>query len=75
MARKGCFLNDYQITRIVALLAETDMTIFEIAQRMSCSRSVIGAINRKFHVRKYDGRRSTWSPASSFLSERNASVF
>jgi hypothetical protein len=42
------------------LLGNTDMTIPEIAQRMSCSRSAVAAINRKFQIRKYQNLRSSW---------------
>jgi hypothetical protein len=37
------------------------MTIPEIAERLGCSRSTIVAINRRFAVRDYAGRRSTWA--------------
>jgi hypothetical protein len=36
------------------------MAIPAIAKRMGCSRSAIVSINRKFQVREYAGRRSTW---------------
>ena len=60
MATKGCFLTEFEIKRIVMLLGNTDMTIPEIAQRMSCSRSAVAAINRKFQIRKYQNLRSSW---------------
>ena len=60
MATKGCFFSEFEIKRIVMLLADTDMTIPEIAQRMSCSRSAVAAINRKFQIRKYQNLRSSW---------------
>ena len=60
MARQGYSLSEQEVKRIVTLLANTDMTIFEIAQRMACSRGTISAINRKFQVRKYAGPRSGW---------------
>jgi hypothetical protein len=60
MAKQGCFLTEQELKRIVALLANTDMTIIEIAQRMMCSRSAIAAVNRKFQVRKYEGLKSNW---------------
>ena len=60
MARQGCVLQESEIRRIVSLLASTDMSIPEIAERLSCSRSVVVAINRKFQVRDYSGRRTTW---------------
>jgi hypothetical protein len=60
VATKGCFFSEFEIKRIVMLLADTDMTIPEIAQRMSCSRSAVAAINRKFQIRKYQNLRSSW---------------
>src|SRR5215831_884203 len=44
MSRQGCSLNEHEVKRILTLLANTDMTIFEIAQRMTCSRGTIAAI-------------------------------
>jgi IS30 family transposase len=60
MARQGRHLSEQEIKRIVTLLASSDMTILEIAQRMTCSRGTIAAINRKFQVRKYAGPKSKW---------------
>ena len=62
MAGKGNYFTDDCVRRITALLA-TDMTILEIAERMSCSRASIVSINRKFQVRAYAGKRTTWEPA------------
>jgi hypothetical protein len=36
------------------------MPATHIAERMDCSRSAVIAINRKFKVRDYAGRRTTW---------------
>ena len=60
MARQGYSLSEQELKRIVTLLANTEMTIYEIAQRMACSRGTIAAINRRFHVRKYAGLKSRW---------------
>lgn len=60
MSRQGCALGNSEIQTILTLLGSTDITIAAIAQRMGCSRSAIVAINRKFQVRDYRGRRSTW---------------
>jgi hypothetical protein len=65
MTRQGCFLTEQEIKRIVTLLDKTDLTILEIAQRMTCSRSSIVAINRKFQVRKYAGMRTNWTSKAS----------
>jgi hypothetical protein len=43
------------------LLRESDMTLPEIADRMRCSRSAVAAVNRKFQIRLYEGRRSQWN--------------
>lgn len=72
MSRQGYALEDKEIQRIVHLLGSTDMTIPEIAQRLGCSRSTIVAINRKFAVRDYCGRRSTWNLALKNTQEENA---
>lgn len=60
MSRQGCALADSEIRTILNLLGSTDIPIPAIAERMGCSRSAIVAINRKFQVREYRGRRSTW---------------
>jgi hypothetical protein len=67
-------LQDYEVRRIVSLLASTEMTIPEIAQRLGCSRSAVVSINRKFQVRDYAGHRRTWvvSPAYSANCEVSA---
>jgi hypothetical protein len=64
MAGKGNYFTDDCVRRIIALLA-TDMTIPAIAERMCCSRTSVISINRKFQVRAYAGKRSTWEPADS----------
>jgi len=58
--KKGVFFSEKEVNRIVWLLASTDMAIGEIAARMGCARSAIASINRKFQVRSYAGRRTTW---------------
>jgi hypothetical protein len=57
---QGRYFRREELERIISLLRETDMTLSEIATRMRCSRSAIAAINRKFQVRDYEGRRSRW---------------
>jgi hypothetical protein len=65
MARQGCSLSEQEVKRIVTLLADTEMNMFEIAQRMTCSRGAIAAINRRFQVRKYAGPKSRWTLADN----------
>jgi hypothetical protein len=57
---QGRHFKPDEVKRIVRLLRETEMTLPEIATRMRCSRSAVAAINRKFQVRDYDGRRTQW---------------
>jgi hypothetical protein len=64
MAVQGRSLDDFQVHRIVSLLARTDMSLNEIAQRMGCSHSMVAAINRKYEVRDYAGHRSHWTVAA-----------
>ena len=60
MALQGRAFTEDEIQRIASLLANTEMTVAEIATRMGCSRSAILTINRKRQIRTYDGLRSTW---------------
>ena len=60
MGRQGQLVDENTVRRIVKLLASTDMTIMEIAQRMACSPSLVASINRKQQIRFYDGHRATW---------------
>ena len=60
MALQGRAFTQDEIQRIASLLANTDMTITEIAARMGCSRSAVLTVNRKRQVRTYDGNKSTW---------------
>jgi len=63
MSRQGRKLSDVQIRAIVRLLASTDMQMCEIAERMGCSKSRVVWINRKYSVRLYEGKRSSWKVA------------
>jgi hypothetical protein len=65
MARQGCPLHQSEIQRIVRLLASTDMTLLSIAERTGRSHAAIAAINRRYQVREYRGRRSTWETTTS----------
>jgi hypothetical protein len=61
MAKQGQSFTPDEIRKIVHLLATTDMTIFEIAERMGCSRSAVASVNRRHQVREYAGLRSKWT--------------
>jgi hypothetical protein len=58
---QGNALSQSEIRTIISLLKSTDMSIGDIAERMTCSRSAIAAVNRRFNVRDYAGQRSHWS--------------
>jgi hypothetical protein len=60
MAGQGHSMTQESVQRIIHLLASTEMTVAEIAERMACSRSVVVAINRRFQVREYGGLRTRW---------------
>jgi hypothetical protein len=63
MAGQGHSVALESVQRIIYLLASTEMTVAEIAERMACSRSVVVAINRRFQVREYGGLRTRWLKA------------
>ena len=53
---QGQRLVEEEVNRIKSLLANTDMTLIEIAERVGRSRSVVRSINNKFKIRRYFGR-------------------
>jgi hypothetical protein len=57
---KGRAFSTEEVARISQLLGNTDMTLQEIAIRMSCAKSSIVAINQHLGIRNYQGRRSCW---------------
>jgi len=76
---QGKYFSKDELNRIVMLLRESDMSLPEIADRMRCSRSAVAAINRKFQIRLYGGKRSQWtlnyegrSPATDVLDSNSA---
>ena len=69
MGTQGRYLSEETVYRIIQLLSTTDMTIHEIAERMSCGANAVGSVNRKFQIRQYEGLRSRWrisDPVPSF---------
>ena len=58
---KGKYFSEQELNRILMLLRDTNMTLRELADRMHCSRSAVAAINAKFQIRVYGGKRSEWS--------------
>ena len=57
---QGRYFSEGELNRIIILLRDSDMSLPEIADRMNCSRSAVAAINRKFQIRLYQGKRSCW---------------
>ena len=57
---QGRRFSPEKIAKIKSLLATTDMSIPEIAERMGCSGAPIVAINRKYAIRAYNNKRSSW---------------
>lgn len=62
---QGRDLTANEIRTVVKLLATTDMPIEFIAERMHLSRSTITNINKRYHVRDYDGHRACWTIKNS----------
>ena len=58
---QGKYFSQNELNRILMLLRESEMSLPEIAERMRCSRSAVAAINRKYQIRRYEGKRSEWS--------------
>jgi hypothetical protein len=56
---QGRRLLQRDVATIQRLLADTDMTIREIVQRLGHSKAVILSVNRRFGIRIYKGR-SVW---------------
>ncbi len=69
MKRQGCALSEYEVEKIVTLLASTEMTIEEIATRMGRSRSTVAGLNRQYQVREYAGLRTRWLQKPEIVSE------
>jgi hypothetical protein len=70
MRGKGRSFLDSEVGRIVSLLTSTDMSINDIAKRMHCSVSAINSVNRKMNLRLYEGRRTSWTFATSSGEDR-----
>jgi hypothetical protein len=50
------YMSVESIFKIIHLLASTEMSVSEIAERMSCSRTTVASINRTYRVRPDKGR-------------------
>jgi hypothetical protein len=63
---QGRRFSEDKIERIKTLLATTDLTIPEIAERMGCSGGPIVSINRRFRIRIYNSKRKYWVVSGEF---------
>jgi len=73
MARESLrFLSENEISRIRQLLAATEVSYQDIADRMDCAKSTIVAINRRYSIRSYGGRRTHWEVTVPQLSGTNS---
>ncbi len=60
---RGKNLTKYELQRIQMLLADTDLAMPLIAERMNCSRGNVARINKALRIRSYSGQRSNWAIA------------
>jgi hypothetical protein len=67
--QKGVSLTDQEIKKIVSLLFDTELSIPVIAQRLGCSASTVQGINRRFGIRDYAGKRSSFTIRLALDSE------
>ena len=65
MRGQGRYFTTVEISKIVQLLSSTDLSITQIAQRMSCSSNAVTVLNKKHGVRRYSGRRTVWTTLGS----------
>src|SRR2546427_6626969 len=64
-------LDVHEVTLVVNLLTETDITLTEIADRIQCPLSAVNAINRKFSARDFRERRRSEEHTSELQSQSN----
>jgi hypothetical protein len=57
---QGKILSAYDVSKIKQLLADTELSLQQIGARMECAKSTIVAINRRYGIRFYNGRRTEW---------------
>ncbi len=71
---QGRYFSEHEIQRIKSLLSTTDMTLQEIATRMSCAKSSIVSINNTYRIREYRGRRTYWVLAEDAITTNPAEL-
>lgn len=63
---QGRPLSEIKIERIKTLLATTDLSLCDIAERMGCARGRVVFINQKFQIRLYGNKRTSWALSKQF---------
>lgn len=58
---QGRSLSAREIATVVKCLKDEDMTIIQIAKRCGVSKGSVAAINKRYGIREYNGRKLTWS--------------
>ena len=74
MGGQGQYFSEKKLRRITQLLSSTDMTIKEIAERMSCSRTTVSSINRKFQLRLYGRKEDAVANTIARTRQRNSTT-
>ncbi|PYS04926.1 MAG: hypothetical protein DMG15_22950 [Acidobacteria bacterium] len=74
MGGQGQYFSEKKVRRITQLLSSTDMTIKEIAERMSCSRTTVSSINRKFQLRLYGRKEDAVANTIARTRQRNSTT-
>ncbi len=71
MRKQRKSFDDADIRTIVSLLANTDIRITHIAERMNCSVSAITNVNSRLGVRNYHpGSRTRWTVGPEYLKNQ-----
>jgi predicted DNA-binding protein YlxM (UPF0122 family) len=67
VGRQGRHLSQKEINKIIRLLAKTDLSMTDIADRMNCTRSAVSTINRKYGIRIYVKKGGQWVLKAEYL--------
>src|SRR5262245_32983551 len=59
------------IEKIRQLLAATDVSLAEMAERMNCSKSAVTSINSKYQVRVYENKRTRWTVKAADFPQKS----
>jgi predicted DNA-binding protein YlxM (UPF0122 family) len=67
VGRQGRHFSQKQIKKITRLLAKTDLSMAEIANRMDCTTSAVSTVNRKYGIRIYAKKGGQWVLKAEYL--------